>query len=301
MRDSVGKRPMTKNHPEVNRARGFTLIELLVVVAVIAALLSILAPSLSNARKKAKALTCLTNQHAVYMGLIYWAQDNNDRLPPATSYWEEICPFLDRTSLPAGTPTRANMPKAMFCPSDPDPFPRPYMDFLAVMETASYCLNGADTHRGMGGGQEVRMGLFGGDGKTTDPMDPSACMMVTETTGFIKIGDLDHPAAAAAFAKHIDPQKVASCISAAKQLWHHRVTTGFYHLGGANVHFADGHGQLVKGREVEALPISEWPFGYSIDPDMAFYPDLSLPTATESPRFWGPPYDRWEGDPNEPD
>ncbi|MBI4579646.1 MAG: prepilin-type N-terminal cleavage/methylation domain-containing protein [Planctomycetes bacterium] len=43
------------------RRRGFTLIEVLVVAAIIALLLSILLPSLANARKAARRTMCLTN------------------------------------------------------------------------------------------------------------------------------------------------------------------------------------------------------------------------------------------------
>lgn len=43
------------------RRRGFTLVELLVVVAVIALLVSILLPSLAGARRRGRALVCMSN------------------------------------------------------------------------------------------------------------------------------------------------------------------------------------------------------------------------------------------------
>jgi len=60
---------------------GFTLIELLVVVSIIALLLSILLPSLRAARDQAKKAKCLANLHAIYVGLVCYAEDNKQELP----------------------------------------------------------------------------------------------------------------------------------------------------------------------------------------------------------------------------
>ena len=62
---------------------GFTLIELLVVVAIIALLVSILVPALTEARRQAKVVVCLTNVKSYTTGLIMWAiQDSRGQYPP---------------------------------------------------------------------------------------------------------------------------------------------------------------------------------------------------------------------------
>ena len=61
--------------------RGFTLIELLVVVSIVALLISILLPSLSKARQKARTSVCRSNLHQLALAVRYYAGDNSDRLP----------------------------------------------------------------------------------------------------------------------------------------------------------------------------------------------------------------------------
>ncbi|MGM0493341.1 MAG: DUF1559 domain-containing protein [Armatimonadota bacterium] len=65
------------------RRRGFTLIELLVVIAIIAILAAILFPVFARAREKARQTSCLSNQKQIGLGILMYAQDYDERFPPA--------------------------------------------------------------------------------------------------------------------------------------------------------------------------------------------------------------------------
>ncbi len=61
---------------------GFTLIELLVVIAIIAVLAAILFPVFSQAREKARQTSCLSNAKQLALGVLMYAQDFDEMLPP---------------------------------------------------------------------------------------------------------------------------------------------------------------------------------------------------------------------------
>ena len=57
--------------------KGFTLIELLVVISIIALLVAILMPALNKAREQATGAVCLSNQKALILAWMIYADDND--------------------------------------------------------------------------------------------------------------------------------------------------------------------------------------------------------------------------------
>ena len=66
----------------MRRQRGFTLIELLVVIAIIAILAAILFPVFAQAREKARAATCLSNNKQIGLAMAMYTQDYDQVYPP---------------------------------------------------------------------------------------------------------------------------------------------------------------------------------------------------------------------------
>jgi len=74
----------------MRRSHGFTLIELLVVIAIIAILAAILFPVFAKAREKARQTSCLSNQKQIALATTLWSQDNNEMLPPMSTFWSNV-------------------------------------------------------------------------------------------------------------------------------------------------------------------------------------------------------------------
>src|SRR5262245_6759734 len=60
---------------------GFTLIELLVVISIVAVLISILLPALSQSREQGKRILCMSNMKQIGTATTSYMADGNDNLP----------------------------------------------------------------------------------------------------------------------------------------------------------------------------------------------------------------------------
>ena len=71
----------------------FTLIELLVVISIIALLISILLPALSNAKRRVKVLYCMANLQQLGIGFSTYYSEHGQYSPretgsPGVIYWQ---------------------------------------------------------------------------------------------------------------------------------------------------------------------------------------------------------------------
>ncbi|MEO7714710.1 MAG: DUF1559 domain-containing protein [Capsulimonas sp.] len=91
-------------------AHAFTLIELLVVIAIISILAAILFPVFAKAREKARQASCQSNERQLGLGILMYAQDNDEFLPPTSTDGGVLWPDLINSYL--------KNDKIRLCPSD---------------------------------------------------------------------------------------------------------------------------------------------------------------------------------------
>jgi prepilin-type N-terminal cleavage/methylation domain-containing protein/prepilin-type processing-associated H-X9-DG protein len=101
------------------RRSGFTLIELLVVIAIIAILAAILFPVFAQAREKARASSCLSNQKQISLAFSMYAQDYDETYPypwfeQTDQWWEDAVNGYIKATNRGGILTCPSAPSAGF-------------------------------------------------------------------------------------------------------------------------------------------------------------------------------------------
>ena len=124
------KQMRIEREPRRRERAAFTLIELLVVIAIISILASLLLPTLSRAKEKARRIYCVSNQRQVSLGLRMWADDNTSRFPwqlNATEGGVRSC--IVAAAHFAVLEQEIRTPKVLICPSDTGDHRFPASDF----------------------------------------------------------------------------------------------------------------------------------------------------------------------------
>jgi prepilin-type N-terminal cleavage/methylation domain-containing protein len=99
---------------------GFTLMELLTAIAIIGILASLLLPSLSKSKERARITQCLSNLHQVSVGMRMYASDDNDLYPLSGDEipWDMIDNRTHRTGWMQQILDQVANKEVFRCPSD---------------------------------------------------------------------------------------------------------------------------------------------------------------------------------------
>lgn len=195
--------------------QAFTLIELLVVIAIISILAAILFPVFARARENARRASCQSNLKQIGVGVMQYAHDNDDRLPPysavhARLYHVVITPYVKSETL-------------FRCPSAMKNTTAGFTDSIYY---PTYALNGQSAGSGT---------IYAGNGTPLVAVtEPSLTWMLVESRRSIARWESDgHGIYRISLTTQVIPEDAEAFRAAA-------------HLDGSNVGFADGHVKWVK-------------------------------------------------------
>lgn len=111
---------MLIHHPRPLGA--FSLLELLVVISIIALLASMLLPAIGMVRRAARATSCQSNQHQIYLGIAMYSHDWDGEVmsaaigSPSISTWGQI--LATELNIPTGWPLPRTQFRVFNCPEN---------------------------------------------------------------------------------------------------------------------------------------------------------------------------------------
>ena len=233
-------------------AEGFTLIELLVVVAIIALLVAILVPALSEARALATGTVCLTRLRSIGLATALYQGDNNESLLPvvqpaemwhmgyAAWWWQGLLAqyLYEYESLPlnphdaaGGLGAEGVYHQTLECPGE-DPWYLQNYNFnwpLYAINEWGHCDWGAH------GWPRIPR-------KITDVPQPASLVSVADSVNWLlnwpnSVGDLGWHA----------------------YYWEYPDFTSTRHLGKTNIVFLDAHAEAMSREEYDTDAFFWWP------------------------------------------
>ncbi len=221
--------------------RGFTLIELLVVIAVIAILASLLLPAVTRSKEKSKRARCQSNLRQIQLAWGLYADDNRDRT--VNLYEGGIKPL----------PYEPYVQTLLPWPNSPwEGLLGPWLGARRVGWCPTW-----DEFKNHRTDRNFQMSVYGYNNQylARAGEEPSGAMAGFYTDSIVTTAMIQAPSQTLCF---IDSQSNQAMPPKSAPWWGYVLLSGFWHHGGWNVSFCDGHVQWYQ-REPKAVaaPITD--------------------------------------------